>query len=104
MVSTDMVSTETEPLVKEHLAGQLKDAVLQGRLSPGRRGRSARVPRYTQEDVARIYQVRGALEGLAGQLASASAADLAQHSVGRFAASAQAVWRPEASPKRRRKS
>jgi DNA-binding GntR family transcriptional regulator len=40
-------------------------------------GRSARVTRYTQEDVERIYQVRGALEGLAAQLACASQADLA---------------------------
>jgi len=40
-------------------------------------GRSARVPRYTQEDVARIYEVRGALEGLAAQLAAAAGADLA---------------------------
>jgi DNA-binding GntR family transcriptional regulator len=39
-------------------------------------GRSARVPRYTAEDTTRIYQVRGALEGLAAQLASASGADL----------------------------
>lgn len=39
-------------------------------------GRSARVTRYTQEDVERIYQVRGALEGLAAQLACASQADL----------------------------
>ena len=103
--------TETGTLVKEQLAGQLKDAIVQGRLSPGQRvveavwarefgaaqasvreainllitegflvksaGRSARVPRYTQEDVARIYQVRGALEGLAAQLASETCADLA---------------------------
>lgn len=39
-------------------------------------GRSARVTRYTQEDVESIYQVRGALEGLAAQLACASQADL----------------------------
>jgi DNA-binding GntR family transcriptional regulator len=103
--------TETGTLVKEQLAGQLKDAIVQGRLSPGQRvveavwarefgvaqasvreainllitegflvksaGRSARVPRYTREDVARIYQVRGALEGLAAQLASETCADLA---------------------------
>src|SRR5260370_15948959 len=102
--------TETGSLVKEHLAGQLKDAIVQGRLSPGQRvvegawarefgvaqasvreainllitegflvksaGRSARVPRYTEEDVKRIYEVRGALEGLAAQLAAATAADL----------------------------
>lgn len=106
-----MGSNEIEPLVKEHLAGQLKDAIVQGRLSPGDRvvegawarefgvaqtsvreainlliaegflvktaGRSARVPRYTDEGIQRIYQVRGALEGLAAQLASAAGADLA---------------------------
>ncbi|MCX6628927.1 MAG: GntR family transcriptional regulator [Candidatus Solibacter sp.] len=106
-----MSPAETEPLIKEHLAGQLKDAIVRGRLSPGQRvvegvwarefgvaqatvreainllitegfleksaGRSARVPRYSQEDVERIYQVRGALEGLAAQLASATGADLA---------------------------
>jgi DNA-binding GntR family transcriptional regulator len=40
-------------------------------------GRSARVPQYTQEDIVRIYEVRGALEGLAAQLAAAIRADLA---------------------------
>jgi DNA-binding GntR family transcriptional regulator len=39
-------------------------------------GRSARVPRYTQQDIAQIYEVRGALEGLAAQLAAARRADL----------------------------
>jgi len=39
-------------------------------------GRSARVTKYTAEHVARIYQVRGALEGLAAQLAAESGADL----------------------------
>lgn len=39
-------------------------------------GRSARVPKYTQEDIARIYQVRGALEGLAARLAGEAKADL----------------------------
>ena len=101
---------DTGSLVKAHLAGCLKDAIVQGRLKPGERvveaawarefgvaqasvreainllinegflvksaGRSARVPRYTAEDTTRIYQVRGALEGLAAQLASASGADL----------------------------
>jgi len=41
-------------------------------------GRSARVTRYTAEHVARIYQVRGALEGLAAQLAAESGADLSE--------------------------
>jgi DNA-binding GntR family transcriptional regulator len=40
-------------------------------------GRSARVPQYTEADIARIYEVRGALEGLAAQLAAATRADLA---------------------------
>jgi DNA-binding GntR family transcriptional regulator len=39
-------------------------------------GRSARVTRYTADDIARIYQVRGALEGLAAQLAAESGAGL----------------------------
>ncbi|MBI4908296.1 MAG: GntR family transcriptional regulator [Acidobacteria bacterium] len=39
-------------------------------------GRSARVPVYTEADVARIYEVRGALEGLAAELAAASSSDL----------------------------
>ena len=39
-------------------------------------GRSARVPQYTAADVARIYEVRGALESLAAELAAASHADL----------------------------
>jgi DNA-binding GntR family transcriptional regulator len=103
--------TETRSLVKEHLAGQLKDAIVQGRLRPGQRvvegawarefgvaqasvreainlliadgflvksaGRSARVPRYTEEDITWIYEVRGALEGLAARLASAAGANLA---------------------------
>ncbi len=39
-------------------------------------GRSARVTRYTTEQVGCIYQIRGALEGLAAQLAAQTAADL----------------------------
>ncbi len=39
-------------------------------------GRSARVVNYGEADVARIYEVRGAMEGLAAQLACASRADL----------------------------
>lgn len=39
-------------------------------------GRSARVVRYAEEDVSRIFEVRGALEGLAAQLATAGKADL----------------------------
>lgn len=40
-------------------------------------GRSARVPRYTADDVSRIYGVRGAIEGLAAQLPATTGADLA---------------------------
>lgn len=39
-------------------------------------GRSARVPRYSEQDVMRIYEVRGALEGLAARLSSEAQADL----------------------------
>jgi DNA-binding GntR family transcriptional regulator len=107
-----MISADPGFLIKEHLAGKLKDAIMEGRLRPGQRvvegawardfgvaqasvreainlliaegflvknaGRSARVPRYTEDDVARIYEVRGALEGLAAQLAAAEHADLAR--------------------------
>jgi DNA-binding GntR family transcriptional regulator len=101
---------ESGTLLKEQLASQLKDAIMQGRLRPGDRviegawarefgaaqasvreainlliaegflvksaGRSARVTQYTEAHIARIYEVRGALEGLAAQLASSSSADL----------------------------
>lgn len=40
-------------------------------------GRSARVALYTEEDVARIYEVRAALEGMAARLAAERKADLA---------------------------
>ena len=39
-------------------------------------GRSARVVNYGEADVAHVYQVRGAIEGLAAQLASAARAPL----------------------------
>ena len=39
-------------------------------------GRSARVVDYREQDVARIYEVRAALEGLAARLAADSGADL----------------------------
>lgn len=39
-------------------------------------GRSARVPRYTAADITGIYEVRGALESLAAELATAAHADL----------------------------
>jgi DNA-binding GntR family transcriptional regulator len=102
---------QTAGLLKEHLAAQLKCAIVDGRLMPGQRvvegawarefgaaqasvreainllisegflvksaGRSARVPRYSEKDVGQIYEVRGALEGLAARLASGAKADLA---------------------------
>ncbi len=107
-----MGTTETPPLVKEHLAERLKAAIVEGRLRAGERvvegawarefgaaqasvreainllildgflvknsGRSARVPRYTTEDISRIFEVRGALEGLAAQLAAQACADLSR--------------------------
>jgi DNA-binding GntR family transcriptional regulator len=97
-------------LLKETLASELKQAITEGRLSPGQRvveskwarefgaaqasvreainllitegflvkhaGRSARVVNYRERDVAQIYEVRAALEGLAAQLACTNAADL----------------------------
>lgn len=41
-------------------------------------GRSARVPNYSVADIATIYEVRGALEGLAAQLAAARGADMGE--------------------------
>ncbi len=105
-----MATVEPSPLLKDQLAGRLRDAIVGGRLRPGERvsegvwarefgvaqasvreainlliaegfvvknsGRSARVTQYTAQDVERIYQLRGALEGLAAQLAAAAHADL----------------------------
>jgi DNA-binding GntR family transcriptional regulator len=42
-----------------------------------RSGRSARVTQYSKQDVARLYEVRGVLEGLAARLAVEHKADLA---------------------------
>ncbi len=39
-------------------------------------GRSARVVHLSEEDVSQLYQIRGALEGLAARLAASSQADL----------------------------
>jgi DNA-binding GntR family transcriptional regulator len=109
-LSAYMATTEPAPLLKDQLAGRLRDAIVEGRLRPGERvsegvwarefgvaqasvreainlliaegfvvknsGRSARVTQYTAQDVERIYQLRGAMEGLAAQLAAASHADL----------------------------
>lgn len=97
-------------LLKENLAAELKEAILDGRLVPGDRvvegrwakefgaaqasvreainllitegflikdaGRSARVVVYQEKDVADIYAVRAAIEGLAAQLACLNRADL----------------------------
>lgn len=53
-------------------------------------GRSARVVRYSEDDVSRIFEVRGALEGLAGSLAAEHRADLSglEASLGRMEAAA----------------
>jgi DNA-binding GntR family transcriptional regulator len=40
-------------------------------------GRSARVTSYTESDIAQIYELRGALEGLAARLAAERRVDLA---------------------------
>jgi DNA-binding GntR family transcriptional regulator len=103
-------AAEPALLIKQHLAVQLKEAIIQGRLRPGHRvteatwarefgvaqtsvreainlliaegflvksaGRSARVPLYTAEDIVEIYEIRGALEGLAAQRAAVAKADL----------------------------
>jgi DNA-binding GntR family transcriptional regulator len=97
-------------LLKDHLASSLKQAIMDGRLSPGQRvvegrwadefgaaqasvreainlliaegflmkdsGRSARVVNYREQDVAQIYDVRAALEGMAAELACAKSSDL----------------------------
>jgi DNA-binding GntR family transcriptional regulator len=109
-----VVSSEppTGVLVKENLASALKEAIMEGRLSPGERvvegkwaqefgaaqgsvreainllvaegflvkdlGRSARVVKYQEQDIAHIYEVRAALEGLAAQLACANGSDLSR--------------------------
>jgi DNA-binding GntR family transcriptional regulator len=41
-----------------------------------RSGRSARVVHFSEQDVVQIYQVRGAVEGLAARLAALAGADL----------------------------
>jgi DNA-binding GntR family transcriptional regulator len=48
-----------------------------------RSGRSARVVHFTENDILQLYQVRGALEGLAARLAAAQKADISalQHAV-----------------------
>jgi len=93
---------EPSPLVKNTLATQLREEIMQGHLAPGQRiiegywaqrfgvaqtsvreainllisegfvtkasGRSARVTSYSSADIAHIYELRGALEGLAARL------------------------------------
>jgi DNA-binding GntR family transcriptional regulator len=50
-------------------------------------GRSARVTQYSEQDVARIYELRGALEGLAARLIVERKANLAplEHALGEMA-------------------
>jgi DNA-binding GntR family transcriptional regulator len=77
-------------LVKHDLAGRLRNEIMNGSLATGVRivegkwaqkfgvaqgsiskesGRSARVVHLTEKDVAQLYELRGALEGLAARLA-----------------------------------
>ena len=109
-MSTASYDLSSSALLKETLASQLKQAITDGRLSPGERvieskwalafgaaqasvreainiliaegflvksaGRSARVVNYREQDIAHIYEVRSAMEGLAAQLACAKGQDL----------------------------
>jgi len=96
--------SRNESLVKDSLAGRLREEIVSGALKPGSRivegvwgrtlgvaqgsireainilaqegfvtkaaGRSARVVSLSEDDVLRLYELRGALEGLAGRLAA----------------------------------
>ena len=93
---------ESQALLKQSLATQLRDEILQGRIVPGQKiierrwahhfgvaqlsirealnilategfvtkwhGRSARVLSLTENDIIHIYEIRGALEGLAARM------------------------------------
>jgi DNA-binding GntR family transcriptional regulator len=93
---------ESQSLLKQSLAAQLRDEILQGRITPGQKiierkwarhfgvaqlsirealnilategfvtkchGRSARVVSLTEADIIHIYEIRGALEGLAARI------------------------------------
>lgn len=101
---------ESSLLVKQTLADELREAIIEGKLAPGQRivegfwarkfgvaqtsvreainllisegfatkalGRSARVTSYTEEDIAQIYELRSALEGLAARLVAERKPDL----------------------------
>jgi GntR family transcriptional regulator, trigonelline degradation regulator len=91
----------SQALLKQSLAAQLRDEIVQGRIAPGqkiierkwarhfggqlsirealnilategfvtkRHGRSARVVSLTETDIIHIYEIRGALEGLAARI------------------------------------
>jgi GntR family transcriptional regulator, trigonelline degradation regulator len=96
---------ESQALLKQSLAAQLRDEILQGRIVPGQKiierrwarhfgvaqlsirealnilategfvtkwhGRSARVLTLTETDIIHIYEIRGALEGLAARIIAA---------------------------------
>jgi DNA-binding GntR family transcriptional regulator len=92
---------ESQALLKQSLAAQLRDEIVQGRIAPGQKiierkwarhfggqlsirealnilategfvtkwhGRSARVVSLTETDIIHIYEIRGALEGLAARI------------------------------------
>ncbi len=69
--------TETGSLVKEHLAGQLKDAIVQGRLSPGQRvvegawAREFGVAQASVREAINLLITEGFLVKSAGRSASA---------------------------------
>ncbi len=69
------------PLAKKFGVAQasVREAInllIQNGFAEKRSGRSARVTQYSKQDVARLYEVRGALEGLAARLAVERKADL----------------------------
>jgi GntR family transcriptional regulator, trigonelline degradation regulator len=100
----------TNLLIKQSLAANLKEEIIRGHLTPGQRiieghwarhfgvaqssvreainlligegfvtkmpGRSARVTSYSETDIAQIYELRGALEGLAARLIAQHQPDL----------------------------
>lgn len=69
------------PLAKKFGVAQasVREAInllIQNGFAEKRSGRSARVTQYSKQDVARLYEVRGALEGLAARLVVERKADL----------------------------
>jgi DNA-binding GntR family transcriptional regulator len=70
------------PLAKKFGVAQasVREAInllVQNGFAEKRSGRSARVTQYSKQDVARLYEVRGVLEGLAARLTVERKADLA---------------------------